>query len=74
MIRLLKEHYWQEAYAGVGSIEGNVIVGDKMYVPRVRERLQYWSDLEHAHRADACEYGWEDVPTVESPLPEPPNA
>lgn len=78
MIRLLKEHYWQEAYAGVGSIEGHVIVGDKMYVPRVRERLQYvkpyaeqGNDLIPMRDMTTNGY-WVDIPTVERRLPEPP--
>lgn len=89
MIRLLKEHYWQEAYAGVGSIAGHVIVGDKMYVPRVRERLQYFieapnqdnviaqvfPDCEYVGEREDVVYGvWKDAETVETRLPPPPDA
>lgn len=78
MIRLLKEHYWLEAHAGCGPVltdPRHVIVGDKVYVPRVRERLQY---MEICSDSEGNTYpnrgkGWIDIPTVESPLPEPPR-
>ena len=93
MIRLLKEHYWLEAHEGCGPVLSDprhVIVGDKVYVPRVRERLQYWGTrrVDAAARYADGSYipassdspstmlipDWVDVPTVESPLPEPPSA
>lgn len=75
MIRLLREEVWVEAYAGIGPVLTNPrhrIVGDKVYIPQVRERLQYARQSEFGAYTP---YIWDDVPTVDVPLSEnPPGA
>ena len=72
MIRLLKETVWVEAYQGCGSLAGAREHNGKLYIPVVKERLQY-----KQLGAFCGEYRreWLDVPTdiQEQPFP-PPDA